>query len=94
MWIEVCTTISSSCGDRFVDLLPANWVFVVICVLLRIVEGIGTALLFTVTFTVLPILFPNSVATLMVHTGALVHVGGEIIYLVGKFLNSVITGTV
>ncbi len=70
MWLEL--HYNGFISSRFVDLLPANWVFIVVCVLLKVIEGIGTALFFTVTFTVLLVLFPNSVATLMVHTVALV----------------------
>ena len=51
---------------RFVDLLPANWVFVVICIVLRMTEGIGSAMFITAAFTVAPLLFPNSVATIVV----------------------------
>ena len=55
--------------SRFVDQLPSNWVFVLYCVLLRMTEGVGSAMFVTATFTVLPVLFPKSVATIMVSGG-------------------------
>ena len=45
------------------DKLSAGWVFIVYCVLLRMVEGIGTAMYITATFTILPLLFPKHVGT-------------------------------
>ena len=51
--------------NRFVDLLPANWLFPTICVLLRCTEGLGTAMFSTAIFAVLPLFFPNSVATIV-----------------------------
>ena len=43
-----------------------KWAFVVSCVLLRTVEGVGTAVLTTVIFSTFPKLFPKSVGTLTV----------------------------
>ena len=47
------------------DLLPANWLFPTICVLLRCTEGLGFAMLATAIFTILPVFFPNSVAKIV-----------------------------
>ena len=51
---------------RFVDLITSSWMFVVTCVVLRLVEGVGTAIVSTAIFSTFPVLFPKSVATLVV----------------------------
>lgn len=48
------------------DLLPSSWIFVLYTSVLRVIEGVGTGMFTTVTFTILPDLFPNSVATVSV----------------------------
>ena len=64
-FINPCPYLSLCVCNRFVDLLPANWLFPIICVLLRCTEGIGSAMLATAIFAVLPVFFPNSVATIV-----------------------------
>ena len=77
----------------FSDLLPFSWVFVPYTSILRMVEGLGTGILSTTTFSLLPDLFPNSISTAMVGTkrhGMLFLPigggggGGHIIYLAGS----------
>jgi len=53
---------------RFTSLMPSGWVFILFCVLLRMTEGVGSAMLTTAAFALLPELFPNHVGTLMVCT--------------------------
>ena len=53
---------------RFVLEIPSTWGFILTCMLLRIAEGVGTALFFTGTFSTFPKLFPNSVSLLMVRS--------------------------
>ncbi len=55
--------------------------FIFFCILLRITEGIGSAMFSTATFTVLPILFPNSVGTVVVR-GEGGGGGGGLFYIV------------
>ena len=47
-------------------MLSSGWMFITFCVLLRVTEGVGTAMFVTATFTILPVLFPKSVGTIMV----------------------------
>ena len=51
---------------RFVNLIPNEWSFVLSCIVLRLLEGLGTAVLNTAIFSTFPKLFPKSVATLVV----------------------------
>ena len=51
---------------RVIAIVPVNWVFILICVILRLLEGVGTALVGTSIFSALPYFFPKSVGTLMV----------------------------
>ena len=51
---------------RVVAIVPVNWVFILICVILRLIEGVGTAFVGTSIFSTLPYFFPKSVGTLMV----------------------------
>jgi len=46
--------------------MPSGWVFILFCVLLRMTEGVGSAMFFTSAFALLPELFPKHVATVMV----------------------------
>ena len=54
------------CMCRFVAELPSGWVFILFCVLLRMTEGVGSAMYFTATFTLVPEFYPNRVSTIMV----------------------------
>ena len=47
-------------------MLPSGWIFITLCIILRSAEGIGTALFITAFFTLVSILYPHSVGTLMV----------------------------
>ena len=51
---------------RFVAELPSGWVFILFCVLLRMTEGVGSAMYFTATFTLVPEFYPTKVSTVMV----------------------------
>ena len=46
--------------------ISSGWMFSTFCVLLRMTEGVGSAMFFTAAFAVLPELFPNHVGTVMV----------------------------
>lgn len=70
----------------FVDRLPSNWVFVLFCVLLRVTEGIGSALFITATFTLLPVLYPKSTGTV---TG-IFEVGGGLGFAMGPPLGGLL----
>jgi hypothetical protein len=52
--------------DRFVAELPSGWVFILFCVLLRMTEGVGSAMYFTAAFTLVPQFYPTRVSTVMV----------------------------
>lgn len=52
---------------RFVAELPSGWVFILFCVLLRMTEGVGSAMYFTATFTLVPEFYPTKVSTVMVN---------------------------
>lgn len=52
---------------RFVSELPSGWIFILFCVLLRMTEGVGSAMLFTAVFTLLPEYYPSKVGTIMVN---------------------------
>ena len=51
----------------FTAMMPSGWVFILFCILLRMTEGVGSAMLSTASFSLLPELFPNRLATVMVH---------------------------
>ena len=53
--------------NRFTNAIASKWVFIASCLLLRIVEGVGTAILNTTIFAVFPKLYPKSVGTLVVY---------------------------
>lgn len=57
---------------RFVADLPSGWVFILFCTLLRMTEGVGSAMFFTATFTLLPEYYPSRIGTLLVSTVTLV----------------------
>ena len=50
----------------FTAMMPSGWVFILFCILLRMTEGVGSAMLSTAAFSLLPELFPNHLATVMV----------------------------
>ena len=52
----------------FVYLLSPGLEFITFCVVLRLVQGTGSALFSTATFTLLPELFPNALGTITVRT--------------------------
>ena len=52
---------------RFITLLPAGWLFIVVAIILRISEGIGSALATTAALSLIPILHPDRISTLMVY---------------------------
>ena len=52
---------------RFVADLPAGWIFILFCVLLRMAEGVGSAMYFTAMFTLVPEFYPTRVSTVMVN---------------------------
>ena len=52
--------------NRATKSIPPTWGFVVVCFLLRSIEGVGTAMFFTAVFSTFPKLFPGSVSILMV----------------------------
>ena len=47
-------------------MVSAAWAFIAICTVLRVLEGVGSALLFTAIFSTFAQLFPKSVSTLVV----------------------------
>ncbi len=47
-------------------MLSPGWMFIVYCVLLRMTEGVGSALYMTSTFTILPILYPTQIGMITV----------------------------
>ena len=51
---------------RLVTLLPTTWAFIAVCSVLRLVEGIGTAMFNIALFSTLPKFFPKSVTRLVV----------------------------
>ena len=53
-------------AHRFVTLLPAGWIFIVFAIILRLAEGVGTALATTPTLALIPGLYPERVSTVMV----------------------------
>ena len=55
--------------------MSSGWIFVTFCVLLRMVEGVGSAMFITAAFTLLPLLFPNSVGTMTVSNALSPEVG-------------------
>ncbi len=55
-----------SLPGRFVTQLPSGWIFIIVCVLFRVTEGVGTAMFFTATFATYPKLFPESIGTVVV----------------------------
>ena len=72
----VCTdgmSLSRICSYRcrFMPMVPSGWIFIILCILLRMAEGVGSALFGTALITLIPILYPKSVGTLVV--SALVH---------------------
>ncbi len=52
--------------DRFVDRIPSSWGFIVASLLLRVLEGVGSALLFTVSIALIARLYPSHVGALYV----------------------------
>lgn len=62
--IHVCGIICY----RFTAMVDSSWTFIVICIVLRLLEGVGTAMLTTAIFSTFPHLFPKAVGTLMVRT--------------------------
>ena len=51
---------------RFLSIMPTPTLFIVFSFLLRTVEGIGTAMYTTVSYTVLTQLYPNKKGTIVV----------------------------
>ena len=54
--------------SRFTEALPSGWVFIVVCALLRSIEGTGTAMFLTALFSLLPQLYPNHMGIMTVRT--------------------------
>ena len=52
----------------FVVSMPSGWVFIMFCILLRLTEGVGSAMFATSLYAQLPELFPHSVGTMTVCT--------------------------
>ena len=50
----------------FVVSMPSGWVFIMFCILLRLTEGVGSAMFATSLYAQLPELFPHSVGTMSV----------------------------
>ena len=53
--------------------LPSGWVFIVACVLLRLIEGIGSAMFTTAMFSLLQQLYPDNVGLMMVNCWKIKH---------------------
>ena len=51
---------------RFVTKIPSTWGFILVCMVLRAAEGVGSAMFFTATFSTFPKLFPNHVSLMVV----------------------------
>ena len=80
-WLEECTSVwgmslwinimNFSCGlanytYRLAIYLPSGWPFIVVCIALRFIEGVGTALFNTAGYTLIIQLFPQYMGLLMV----------------------------
>jgi MFS family permease len=77
----------------FLQDMPYGWVFITFAVLLRMTEGVGSALSFTAIYTLLPELFPNRVGLVTglfeLGSGLGYAIGapiGGLLYTVGGFL--------
>lgn len=72
MHVTIEGALSLKCDNgtcyRFVISLPSTWGFILACILLRVVEGAGTAMFFTAVFATVPKLCPDSVTLVMVRT--------------------------
>ena len=42
-------------------MMPSGWLFIMMCTLLRLIEGVGSALFLTGSLAIIPQLYPNSV---------------------------------
>ena len=51
---------------RFAYMLPAGWVFIMMCLLLKLTEGIGSSLFLTGALSIAPQYYPKSVGTVTV----------------------------
>ena len=49
--------------------LPSGWPFIVTCIVLRIIEGVATALFTTAGYTLLTELYPESTGFIVVYIG-------------------------
>jgi hypothetical protein len=47
--------------------LPSGWPFIVVCVALRFIEGVGTALFLTAGYTLITQLYPKSTGFIVVY---------------------------
>lgn len=73
----------------FVVFIPIDWLFILVSFLLRLIEGIGTAMFLTSTFTTIPNLFPNSVGTCIAMLELTTGVGYAVGFPMGSFFYSV-----
>ena len=46
--------------------MPSGWPFIVVCIVLRFVEGVGTALFLTAGYTLITQLYPKSTGFVVV----------------------------
>ena len=51
---------------RLAIYLPSGWPFIVICIALRFIEGVGTALFLTAGYTLITQLYPKSTGFIVV----------------------------
>ena len=47
-------------------MLPSGWIFIMMCILLRLIEGIGSALFMTGALAIVPQLYPDSIGRVIV----------------------------
>ena len=67
-YINTCSIIIMGlfCLYSFVTAMPSGWMFVMFSTLLRLTEGVGSAMFSTSVYAQLPELFPQSVGTMTV----------------------------
>lgn len=53
-------------SNRLTIYLPSGWPFIVVCVTLRFIEGVGTALFLTAGYTLITQLYPQSTGFIVV----------------------------
>ena len=52
-------------------MLPSGWVFIIMCIVLRLIEGVGSALFMTGALAIVPQLYPDSVGRVTVSNNLL-----------------------